>query len=106
MRQIPTTADQVLYQQVTTLDGRDYVMTFSLNLRDGRWYLDLADQDAVMIAPNIPLVINWDLLRRVLDPRRPPGKLVCVDPTGKDQDPGPSMAPTLLYLEAAELAGG
>jgi len=103
MRQIPTISDEVLYQQVTNLDGQDYVFTFALNLRDGRWYVDLADADAVVIAPNIPLVVNWDLLRRVLDPRRPPGKLVCIDPTGADQDPGPDTAPTLLYIEAAEL---
>ncbi len=103
MRQVPTTADDVLYQQVTSLDGRDYVLTFALNLRDGRWYFDIADQDAVAIAESIPLVVNWDLLRRVLDPRRPPGKLVCVDPTGADVDPGPTDAPVLIYVEAAEL---
>ncbi len=104
MRQIPTTADQVLYTQVTALEDTDYIFTFALNLRDGRWYFDLADQDGVMIVPNIPCVVNWDLLRRVLDPRRPPGKLVCIDPTGADVDPGPGVAPTLLYVEAAELA--
>lgn len=98
MRQIPTTADEVLYSQVTALDGSDFILTFALNLRDGRWYLDLADQDASPIALNIPLVLNWDLLRRVIDPRRPPGKLVCVEPAS-----GPGVAPTLLYVEAAEL---
>ena len=103
MRQVPTTADEVLYQQVTNLDGVDYIFTFALNLRDGRWYLDLATEDGGVIASTIPLVVNWDLLRRVLDPRRPPGKLVCVDPTGHDIDPGPDTAPTLFYVEASEL---
>ncbi len=102
MRKIPTSTD-VLYTQVTTLDGQDYVLTFALNLRDGRWYLNLADQDGVTIASNIPMVVNWDLLNRVLDVRRPPGKLFCVDPLGANADPDPGTAPTLLYLEAAEL---
>jgi hypothetical protein len=104
MRQVPTTADAVLYSQVTALDGSDFVLTFALNLRDGRWYLDIADQDSVAIAVNIPLTVNFDLLNRVIDPRRPPGKLVCIDPTGADQDPGPGTAPTLFYVEASESA--
>ncbi len=103
MRQIPTTADDVLYTQVTDLDGADFVLTFALNLRDGRWYLDLADQDAVMILAGIPLVVNFDLLRRVQDSRRPLGKLLCIDPTGAGRDPGPGTAPTLLYVTEAEL---
>ena len=103
MKQIPTTADDVLYSQVTELDGADYVFTFALNLRDGRWYFDIADQDELVIAAGIPLVVNWDLLRRVQDARRPPGKLVCIDPTGAGRDPGPDTAPTLLYVEGAEL---
>lgn len=103
MIQVPTSTD-VLYSQVTTLDGTDYVLTFALNLRDGRWYLDLADQDGSPIAVGIPLVVNWDLLRRVRDARRPPGRLVCQDPSGGSADPGPDDAPLLYYVEVADLA--
>lgn len=98
MRQIPTSTD-VLYSQVTTLDGTDYTFTFALNLRDGRWYFDLADADGNPIALSIACAVNWDLLRRVLDPRRPPGKLVCLG----DVEAGPDEAPNLVYVEAAEL---
>ena len=103
MQQVPTLADEVLYTQVTALDGTDFIFTFALNLRDGRWYLDLADQDGVPIALAIPLVVDWNLLRRVRDARRPLGALICIDSTGAGRDPGPGTAPELLYVEAAEL---
>lgn len=103
MRQVPTTADELLYEQVTPLDGADYRLTFAFNLREGRWYLDLSDADGVLIVASLVLVINRDLLRRVQDERRPPGKLFCVDLTGQGKDPDQSAAPVLYYLEAAEL---
>jgi hypothetical protein len=104
VNQIPTTTD-ALYSQSVTLDGKDYVLTFALNTRDGRWFLDLADQDGVPIVLSLPLVVNWDLLNRCVDERRPPGKLVCQDPLGNDEDPGPDVAPLLYYVTAEELGG-
>lgn len=105
--QVPITSDQVLYQQITTLDGTDYVLTFALNLRDGYWYLDVADQDGVPLASGIKVVVNWDLLRRCIDPRKPPGLLMAFDTTGQGLDPGSKDFGTrvqLLYLSAAEVA--
>jgi len=103
---VPVTTDQVLYQQVTTLDGVDYVLTFALNLRDSYWYLDVADQDGSPIATNIKVLVNWDLLRRCVDERKPKGMLMAHDTTGQGLDPGPTDFGTrvqLLYLAQAEV---
>lgn len=112
MRKIPTTSDQPHYTQVTTLDGRDYVLTFEYNFRDLSWYLDVADQDEVVIAAGLRLVVDWDLLQRCVDERRPPGILWCNDLSGAGLDPGPDDLGTrveLLYFgeeEAAEVRTG
>lgn len=103
---VPVITDQVLYQQVTTLDGVDFVLTFALNLRDSYWYVDVADQDGVPIATGIKIVVNWDLLRRCIDERRPKGQLIAIDTTGQGLDPGPDDFGTrvqLLYLSEAEV---
>lgn len=103
---VPVTTDQVLYQQVTTLDGVDYVLTFALNLRDSYWYLDVADQDGVPIATGIKVVVSWDLLHRCIDERKPKGMLMAFDTTGRGLDPGPADFGTrvqLFYLTEAEV---
>lgn len=106
MVKIPATSDEVLYQQITTLEGTDYLLTFALNLRDSYWYLDIADQDGVPIVSNIKIVVAWDLLKRCTDIRRPPGVLLAVDLTGSGLDPGPTDLGgrvELRYLTAAEV---
>ena len=106
-KSIPVTSTLPLYQQVTTLDGQDYVLTFSYNARDFSWYLDIADQDAVMIVAGIRIIVDFDMLRRCVDARRPPGILIANDLSGAGLDPGPSDFGTrveLLYFEAAEVA--
>jgi hypothetical protein len=106
---IPTRSDLPLYQQVTTLDGADYLLTFRYNARDFSWYLDLADQDGAAIVSGIHLVEGWDLLRRCVDPRRPPGLLMANDVTGAGGEAGPNDLGTrveLLYFTAAEVAEG
>lgn len=106
-RKIPVTSDQPLYQQNTTLDGRDYILTFAYNARDFSWYLDIADQDAVPISSGIRIVVDWDLLKRCVDARRPPGILVANDLSGAGIDPGKDDFGTrveLIYFEAAEVA--
>lgn len=106
-RRIPVTSDSPIYQQLTTLDGQDYNLTFHYNSRDFSWYLDIADLQRVPILTGIRLVVDWDLLRRCVDARRPPGILIANDLSGAGLDPGPDDLGTrveLLYFEAAEVA--
>ncbi len=74
------------WDQRTQLDGRDFMLSFSWNSRDGHWSLSIADQDSVPIVSGIRLVTNFQLLRSV-DPRRPPGELVVVDTDAEPVDP-------------------
>lgn len=84
---IPTSTD-ALYTQVTTLDGSDFVFTFSWNGRESAWYFDIADQDGVPIAMSIKVTVETPLLRRCADPRQPKGLLWAADTTGQGLDPG------------------
>ncbi len=113
---IPTSTELSDYRQVTNLEGRDYVLAFVHNTREDRWYMNLADQDESPIVDGIKVVAEIDLLQRVTDPRRPPGKIVARDLTAPDptddqpkilsEDPGLRDLGgriTLLYFTEAEV---
>ena len=103
---VPVSNTDALYQQVTTLDGVDFILTFAYNLRDGFWYLDVLDQDGNVIVPNVKIVVNWDLLQRSTDPRKPAGALMAYDTTAQELDPGLDDFGTrvqILYLTAEEV---
>lgn len=95
---IPTSNAEPLYTQITSLDGADYVLTFALNSRDSKWYLDVADQDGDPIIQGLKLVEGWDLLHRCVDPRKPQGLLALQDVTGQGADPGPDDLGTRVVL--------
>lgn len=113
---IPVSRDLAFYRQTTTLDGRDYILTFRYNAREDRWYIDLADQDDVEIVSGLKLVCAHDLLLRIVDERRPPGRLMVHDGAASDpatsvkidaEDPGfDELGDTvvLLYVPEADLA--
>lgn len=67
------------YTQRTVLDGAAFVLEFAFNQREGMWYLNLSDADGVEIRSGIKLVVDFPLLRKIIDTRRPPGELVAVD---------------------------
>lgn len=71
----------------TQLDGRDYVIVLQWNQRMQRWAMDIADQDAVMIAAGVVLVVEFPLLSLVTDERAPPGSLAVVDLQSPKIDP-------------------
>lgn len=72
----------------TQLDGRDYVITLQWNQRMRRWCMDIADQDSVMIAAGVVLVVDFPLLSLVTDERKPPGSLAILDLQSPRVDPG------------------
>lgn len=95
------------FTQVTTLSGRDYVLTFHWNAREAAWYMDVADQDEVGITLSRKVTVGFPLITRCVDERRPPGMLMAVDTTGGSADPGLDDFGTrvqLLYFEPEELA--
>jgi hypothetical protein len=105
--EIPTTPGDPAYTQRTTLDGVEYFFEFRWNERDGAWYMHIADVDEQHIRSGIRIVLRWPLLRRVTDPRRPPGSIMAIDTSGQDLAPGLNdlgARVKLLYLDAAEIA--
>lgn len=95
--------------QRTTLDGRDYIVRADYNQRESRWYLSLHDQTDDPILSGKAVVVGWDLLRLVVDERRPPGRLYALDYSGTGHDPGldeigPGLRVELVYADADEVA--
>ncbi len=84
---IPTSTDPELpdYTQRTILDGREYQLRFLWNQRNCAWTLTIMDQDGVVLAAGVRIVVGWPLIRRFADSRLPPGELIAVDSV----DPGP-----------------
>lgn len=76
---VPTRENSATYRQRTALDGRDYILTFTFNQREWRWYLDIEDQNALPILSGYKLCANENILQCVTDLRRPPGVLVAMD---------------------------
>lgn len=96
-----------LFSQVTTLSGQDFILTFAWNPREGAWYLDIADQDGVAIVLSRKVVVDFPLVTRCTDPRRPAGVLMAIDTTNMGRDPQLDDFGTrvhLIYSEPADLA--
>lgn len=115
---VPTSTTLSDYDQVTTLDGRDYLLRCLFNEREGLWYLSMADVDGTLIVAGIKIVVEWDLLRRLVGPARPPGILIARDTTSPavDFEAGEKIGAldpgledlggrvTLVYISADEVA--
>jgi hypothetical protein len=105
---IPTaTDDRRVYDQRTTLDGREYILRFVYASRTDSWTLHVSDESSVPIALGRRIVPGTDLLGLVTDPRRPPGSIVAVDFSGEGREPGLGELGTsviLYYFDAAERA--
>lgn len=80
-------AQTLLYfDQLTQLEGVEYLLTFLWSDRESCWYVGIGDQDGNPIAQGIRLVLGASLLRRFTDTRLPPGRLALVDFTGTGLD--------------------
>lgn len=85
--EVPVSLDVPLYTERVTLDGQEYLLRFDWNGREGRWYLDIGDVSENWIVRGVKLIADWPLLRRCVDPRRPPGTLMAVDFSGAGEPP-------------------
>jgi hypothetical protein len=91
--------------QRTALDGRDYILRLQWNMREGKWYLSLSDQDDVPLAMGLKVTARRLLLVRVTDERRPPGEIMCSDLAGDGADPSLysfGVTHELLYFDRDE----
>jgi len=106
--EIPCVPDgQALWTQRTALDGRDYLLSFQWQQRDGHWLVTVADQDGSEIMSGRAITTGYPVLRGCTDPRRPPGMLVALDTQGQGADADFVTLGTrvvLAYFDAAEMA--
>ena len=94
-------------EQRVTLDGRDYVLRFDWNQRDGHWFLGIYDPNGSAIITGLKLVANWKLLGARTETLRPPGELLVLDLQTPVVDPGFAdlgARHVLVYVEQAEAA--
>lgn len=104
----PAGAENAHCSQRTTLDGRDYLFEIDWNQRESRWYLSMFDQTGDPILQGKKVVAGWDLLRLVIDERRPPGRLYALDYSGTGTDPalddvGLGKRVELVYADGDEV---
>lgn len=85
--QIDNNTESLYYDQISQLEGIEYLFRFLWAPRSASMYLGIYDQDANPIALSIRLVVNVNLLRRFkFTPLIPPGRLILVDSTGQDAE--------------------
>lgn len=102
---IPTRAYPT-YTQTSDLDGETFSLRFRWSQRAACWHLDVHTLDGVPVVLSVRLVVNFPLLRRVVNDVRPPGELIVADLTGPGEEPtledfGTRFA--LFYFDAEEL---
>ena len=87
---IDTDPTSLLWEQITEIDGREYLLRFLWNDRASAWYLDINDQDGNPIVNGVRLVCGVIPLARevVGDSRMWSGDLYCYPTTQDDSDPG------------------
>lgn len=88
MLTVPCRPDLTNYELQCDLDGATYTLSFLWNTRESCWYFDLADAAGDIIVASVKVVVNFPLIFRVTDPRRPPGFFTAQDTTGKGRNPG------------------
>jgi hypothetical protein len=70
------------------LSGSTYYLQIRYNTRLDTYTLNVQDANRAQIATGIRLVINYSLLSRIVDERKPPGKLFAIDTSGAGADCG------------------
>lgn len=109
--EIPLDAASPEFTQVTSLDGKPYVIGLSWSDRSESWYVDVSLQrdnvNADPIALGMRVSIGYPVLAGVQTDGRPPGEIFAVDvSTVLGSDPTRYDLGTrvrLVYYDAAEL---
>lgn len=103
---IPTRNSPPAYSMNVTLDGQTYNLTFFLNTREQRWYMDVRFGGSPILL-GVPVVLGGDLLyqERYLkdEDLLPPGTFLVKDTLEMGRDPDFSNFGNdvvLLYQEA------
>lgn len=104
------TFENPFYDQITSLEGTDYLLTFQYNQREECWYLSISNAAGVLQVAGLKLVQGWPLLGgRFAGREIPPGELIVMTNDESDDSPpgltelGEGKRCELIYFTADEL---
>lgn len=72
------------------LDGTRYWFEFFYNARAAFWTMHVNDAGKTRLISGVRCVVGLPLLRLCTNAQRPLGKLILIDTSGTDTDPGPN----------------
>jgi hypothetical protein len=107
IRKIQTSTKESNYEQVTSLDGEDFILRFLWNERDNHWYLTIRDSAGSDIITGVKLVADIPIASHVADEDMPAGQIWTIDMTGAGADPGLrdlGARVLLAYVEESSVA--
>lgn len=99
-----------------TLDGKPYRVLYAWNTREAFWTIGLSLDDGTELLRGVALRVGQGLMRKFAkfaastkaDEQLPPGEIVAIDTSGRDEDPGRDDLRNgkvqVVYLTRAELA--
>lgn len=107
---IPILEDTPFIDQVTNLDGVDYLLQIRYNQRQQRFSISIGSPDGTLYRAGKAIVCNNPLFPQAEDLRFPPGLLIAMSSDIDTSPPkigelGPGKRVELYYMPAAELAG-
>lgn len=85
---LPAHHDAPFYDFEVDLEGRAYAFEFRWNERAAAWFMTVRDSLGNVLAAGRKVVLGAGLLGRTPDPRLPPGGVVAIDTSGRDQEAG------------------
>jgi hypothetical protein len=102
--ELPVNSDAPHYDFSLMLEGRRFKIELRWNERSGAWFLSLYDAADELLAAGRRVVLGADLRGRARDARLPPGPIMAVDSSGRNQDAGRmdlGVRVKLVYLESS-----
>lgn len=91
-------------RQRVRLDGRDFLLDFDWNGREGFWYVHVSDQSGAAIVCGLKLTVDGRIGHQTVDPRAPAGGLAVVDTSGLGLEAGIDDLVARVLLVYAENA--
>ena len=88
VNEIPLTSEFANFQFQTTLELQVYGFSFAWNSRYERWSMSLFDGNDTPLVQGIVVMSGPIILSQYVYEGMPPGKIVFVDTSGEDIDPG------------------
>jgi len=85
--EIQTRNDLGAWNQQTDLEQTTFGFQFRWNDRDQAYYFNILNESGDVIRAGVRVIVNFELLRQLVDEGRPLGKFLAWDPRSDPQPP-------------------